>query len=211
MTANTTAESRVVVIAAMDRTPASEAVLHTATSLAQGIAGAELHLVHVITVAPEPVAPSMSAPARFLEEGRAWVDGVAARAAERFKGRVAAHLAVGDATREILQIASDLEADLVVVGSHGKGAIERMLAGSVSQSVAKKARCAVLIARPKEYAAEDAPSIAPPCPQCLEVQRATNGEKLWCPQHAARHVQGRVHYEIPPSFGVGSMFIRPEG
>lgn len=206
MSPNDTARSRTVILAAIDRSPASDACMYTATSLAQGIAGAELHFLHVIEASPQTTSPL-----NLLEEGRNAIDAVAAKAAERFKGRIAAHLAVGDASREILQLASDLEADLIVVGSHGKKTLERMLVGSVSQSVVKKARCAVLVARPKEYATEPVPEIAPPCPKCLETQRASGGDKLWCEQHAGRHAHGRLHYETPPSYGVGSMLIRPEG
>lgn len=202
------AANRTVIVAAIDRTPASDPCINTATALAQDIAGAELHFLHVIEA--QPSAPAMASPASLLEEARKFVDGVASAAGARFKGRLAAHLAVGDPSREILQLASDLEADVIVVGSHGKKALERMLVGSVSQSVVKKARCAVLVARPKEYGAEEIPEIAPPCPKCLETQRASNGERLWCEQHAGRHAHGRLHYELPQSYGVGSMFIRPD-
>lgn len=71
-----------------------------------------------------------------------------------------------------------------------------------------KAPCAVLVARAK--AQEAVPEIEPPCPACVEVQRTSSGDKLWCQQHSSRHVHGRLHYEAPPSFGVGAMFIRPE-
>lgn len=211
MSSNNPAVNRTVIVAAIDRTPAGDQALYTATTLAQDIAGAELHLVHVIAAATPPAAAAMPSPASLLEEARTFIDGAAKTAGERFEGHIAAHLAVGDASREILQIATDVEADLIVVGSHGKKALERMLVGSVSQSVVKKARCAVLVARPKEYAHEEVPEIAPPCPKCLEVQRATAGEKLWCEQHAGRHAHGRLHYELPKSYGVGSMLIRPEG
>lgn len=211
MSSNNPAANRTVIVAAVDRTAASDQCIYTATTLAQDVAGAELHFVHVIEATPQVPAPALPSPASLLEDARSFVDGVASKAAERFKGRIAAHLAVGDASREILQLASDLEADLIVVGSHGKKALERVLVGSVSQSVMKKARCAVLVARAKEYGHEPVPEIAPACPQCLETQRASAGERLWCEQHAGRHAHGRLHYELPASYGVGSMFIRPEG
>lgn len=211
MSSKTNAANRTVIVAAIDRSPASDACLYTATALARDIAGAELHLMHVIAATPQPIGPAMPSPASLLEDARNYVDGVAKNVSERFAGRVAAHLAVGDPSREILQLATDLEADLIVVGSHGKKTLERMLVGSVSSTVVKKARCAVLVARPKEYAHEQVPEIAPPCPKCLETQRASAGEKLWCEQHAGRHAHGRLHYELPQSYGVGAMFIRPEG
>ncbi len=204
-----TNNERVVVVAAVDQTAASDAVIYTATSLASSIAGAELHFVHVIA---EPPTNGLSPLPmnELLREGRTFLDRVTASASPRFGGRVVGHLGVGAPQRQILQLAADLEADLVVVGSHGKGAIARMMLGSVSQSVVNNAPCAVLVARPKEYRT-DIPEIEPPCPRCLEVQRASGGEKLWCEQHSSRHPRGRLHYESPSSFGVGSMLLRPEG
>lgn len=202
--------NRTVIIAAIDRTPASDPALTTAAGLAQGIAGAELHLIYVIAPIPEPALPAIPAPSAMLEEARKFIDGIASNAAQRFTGRVAAHLAVGEPAREILQLATDLEADVIVVGTHGKKALERMLVGSVSQSVVKKAQCAVVVARPKEYVHGDVPEILPPCPKCLDTQRASKGEKLWCEQHSRRHAHGQLHYEMPKGYGAGAMFIRAE-
>ncbi len=57
----------------------------------------------------------------------------------------------GSPKRVILDTAETLRADLIVVGSHGYGAINRFLLGSVSQAVAQHAKCSVLIVRtPKE-------------------------------------------------------------
>lgn len=47
----------------------------------------------------------------------------------------------------ILDEAEKIEADLIIVGSHGYGAIKRFLLGSVSQAVALHAKCSVLIVR----------------------------------------------------------------
>jgi len=54
----------------------------------------------------------------------------------------------GDAAEEILRAAEEEETDLVVVGSHGLGAVGRLLLGSVAERVARRARCPVLLARP---------------------------------------------------------------
>lgn len=53
----------------------------------------------------------------------------------------------GSPKQVILEEAEAFGADLIVVGSHGHGAIERFLLGSVSQAVALHARCSVEIVR----------------------------------------------------------------
>jgi nucleotide-binding universal stress UspA family protein len=204
-----TTTNRTVIIAAVDRTPASDPAATTAAALAQGITGAELHLVHVIAPLPEAAFPVVP-PNALLEDARKFIDGVTRTVADRFGGRIAAHLAAGEPAREILQLATDLEADVVVVGTHGKKALERMLVGSVSLNVVKKARCPVIVARPKEYVNDDVPEILPPCPRCLETQRVSAGERLWCEDHSRQHAHGRLHYEMPKGYGAGAMLIRAD-
>lgn len=53
----------------------------------------------------------------------------------------------GSPKHAILQQADEFGADLIVVGSHGRGAVGRFLLGSVSQSVSMHAKCSVEIAR----------------------------------------------------------------
>jgi nucleotide-binding universal stress UspA family protein len=54
----------------------------------------------------------------------------------------------GDPADEILHAAHEVGADVIVLGSHGHGAIERLLLGSVSDKVAHGASRAVMIIRP---------------------------------------------------------------
>jgi hypothetical protein len=51
----------------------------------------------------------------------------------------------------LLQMAVDYDADLMVVGTHGRRGVERMMLGSVAEELVRKARCPVLVARPKDY------------------------------------------------------------
>lgn len=54
---------------------------------------------------------------------------------------------VGHAWEVIIQVAEDWRADLVVVGSHGRGGVERVLLGSVAEAVVRHSPCPVLITR----------------------------------------------------------------
>ena len=56
-----------------------------------------------------------------------------------------AHPAGGDPAEAILRVADEIDADLVVVGARGLGAVERFVRGSVSTRVAHHSTCDVLI------------------------------------------------------------------
>src|ERR671916_1337820 len=60
-----------------------------------------------------------------------------------------AHLRMGGVAEEIVGLADELDAGLVVVGSRGLGRIRRTLAGSVSDSVFRHAQCPVMVVRAK--------------------------------------------------------------
>jgi nucleotide-binding universal stress UspA family protein len=73
--------------------------------------------------------------------------------AKKIKDRVHffVHARIGKAAQEILGVAEDVGADLVIVGSKGLTGIERMVLGSVSEKVVREAGCTVEVARPKTY------------------------------------------------------------
>ncbi|HXR37887.1 MAG TPA: universal stress protein [Terracidiphilus sp.] len=54
---------------------------------------------------------------------------------------------VGDVTMNIVDTATEWQADLIVVGSHGQRSIQNFLLGSVAESVARQAKCSVEIVR----------------------------------------------------------------
>jgi nucleotide-binding universal stress UspA family protein len=56
----------------------------------------------------------------------------------------------GEAHEEIVRAAKLLDASYVVVGTHGRTGISRMVLGSVAERVARHAHCSVLVARPEQ-------------------------------------------------------------
>jgi nucleotide-binding universal stress UspA family protein len=61
------------------------------------------------------------------------------------------HARFGKPADEILAVARDVGADLVIVGTKGLTGLERMVLGSVAEQVVREAGCAVVIARPRTY------------------------------------------------------------
>ena len=90
------------------------------------------------------------AQAESLMEARAAHEHLSKESSEqlRLAGLLArAEVRAGDATTEILAAAQGWDADLIVMGSRGRGPISRALLGSVARSVLLNAKCSVLIVR----------------------------------------------------------------
>jgi nucleotide-binding universal stress UspA family protein len=61
--------------------------------------------------------------------------------------RVEHRVEQGDPAIEILRVAAKEKADLIVMGTHGRGGVLRMLMGSVAEQVMRKAPCPVMVVR----------------------------------------------------------------
>jgi len=73
-----------------------------------------------------------------------------AKAAEKLRVanfNVSTDLVEGDPKSQIIDIAKEWHADMIVLGSHGRTGIDRFLMGSVSQGVVRHAHCSVEIIR----------------------------------------------------------------
>jgi nucleotide-binding universal stress UspA family protein len=64
----------------------------------------------------------------------------------RYQG-AGVHCAVGDAGHEITDFASREKADLIVMPSHGRTGLKRLLIGSVAERVVRLSHCPVLVLR----------------------------------------------------------------
>jgi nucleotide-binding universal stress UspA family protein len=156
------------ILVPVDFSPATDCVLTLARELARALQ-AELHLVHVREIAAVPVFPAATigypgigmpemGMAGGLPVGSPGL-GVADLPNEKEKSRLAslqeelarsglsafAHEPEGAVVEEILKLASEISADLVVMGSHGHGAVYNLLVGCVTEGVLKAGRCPVLL------------------------------------------------------------------
>ena len=166
------------------------------------------------TSSPPRSEPSISSwrpavPQALEATGRLVLNRAAEHARSRFRGKIGLHLLVGTPWREITQLASNVSADLVFVGTSGRTGLARVLLGSVAEQVVRHAGCPVLVIRPKEHQANAEVGIEPPCADCVAVQKETDRARLWCERHSTHHPHGNLHYEVPPTFAVGSMNYVP--
>lgn len=104
--------------------------------------------------------------------------------------RCVTHLSVEFPAAAITQLGVDLDADLIVVGTHGRQGFQRLVLGSVAEAVVRMARCPVLVVRPKQTELP-VPEVQPPCPRCVAERARTEGRETWCEQHRVKH--GRRH------------------
>lgn len=116
--------------------------------------GAELVLVHVTTEAPLYGEHVFSMPdvKRIFETQAKWADDRLAERAEalsrdgvqtRWQHRT------GVVHDEIVRAAREASADYIVIGTHGRGGLDRMMLGSVADRVVRMSPCPVVTVRPR--------------------------------------------------------------
>lgn len=114
---------------------------------------------------------------------------------------IVAHVALGSPARAIADLAASLDADAVIVGTHGRRGLKRALLGSVAEEVVRISGCPVVVVRPKEHPVDArVPQIEPVCPDCAKVREETDGKQQWCAHHLEHHPRAHVyHYEDVPA------------
>jgi nucleotide-binding universal stress UspA family protein len=137
------------VLVAIDGSGQSLRALKTAIDEAR-VWGAEVHAAYVIEIglfSSLPVDNTWEVMYSLLDkEGREILDGAIAAAAEAGVP-LTTHLRQGHAGQELLNLAEEVGADLIVVGSLGKSGIERLLLGSVSSFVVTNSPVTTMVVR----------------------------------------------------------------
>jgi nucleotide-binding universal stress UspA family protein len=105
---------------------------------------------------------------------------------------VGVHLRRGDAAAEIAQLASEIEADVIIVGAHQK--LRSLLLGSTSERLMQATKCPVVVAGPRPPVPQShIIRIEAACPDCLVARAETQGKSWWCKRHSERHLHAH-HY-----------------
>lgn len=143
------------ILLATDGSPEAERAARMAVALSESL-DSELHLAWV-----EHMRGPLGAPEHVTVDPEFWskMEDTARRVAreklqtqveniQNIGGEVAEiHAGVGRPDAEIVRLAEEIEAGLIIVGSRGHGAIKRILLGSVSTSVIRHAHGPVLVVR----------------------------------------------------------------
>lgn len=137
------------ILAAVDFSEVSSRVVEQAARLAEAFS-AELSLVHVAAPDPEFVGydagPESVRGQRAAELRSEHRELQAMAEALRERGlRARALLIQGPTVEKLVEEIARLDADVAVLGSHGRGALMRALLGSVSEGVIRGASCPVLV------------------------------------------------------------------
>jgi len=142
------------VLVAIDFSDSTDRVIDWAARLAERCES-RVWLIHV--AAPNPDFVGYEAGPDVVREQRATElrdeHRTLQNRAEELRNRgidATALLVQGPSVAKILSEAESLGADLIVMGSHGRGVVARVLLGSVSEGVLRHARCPVTILPARE-------------------------------------------------------------
>ena len=197
-----------VILVALSTDETGDLALYEAARIAASRPNSELHVVHVVeengTAESDDEFVTLE---HRLERAPTAIEGVVNRFQRSLPARVTAHVRAGEVWRSILQAAVDLNADLIVVGSHRRTRLEKMIVGSNAERVLRNAHCPVLVAVLKNYeGATKSQSIEPPCAECLVVRQETHGATFWCDRHRRAYTQPHVY---SPSSGRSVVSVMP--
>lgn len=192
-----TDKRRYKMVVAIDFSEMSEVVMETALDLAGRHDAPELHVLSVLA-APRGLRKLQSADhgvgAAELEALDAALgafvtsklDDFDSARAERADWRVHVHARMGGAAEQIVYLAWEAEADLIILGRHGHVRWPRFLMGSVPERVLRMARCPVLTVQPTDYGLpeRDPDEALPACAECVAVRRDSDGARWFCQAHS---------------------------
>lgn len=122
-----------------------------------------MYLLHVMDLILEQTAPMAGTVGPSLQERyRKETEHLQDLIPKNYKNdlHVETAVAVGNASSEIARFAREKNADLIVVGTHGRRGLVRFLMGSTAEALLRDAPCQVLIVKPKVAVAANTEAFA---------------------------------------------------
>ena len=137
-----------ILLVASDGSDESRLAIDRAVRLARQD-DAALHLVHVGLLSQwvQPDTLSSQQYGRIKQEARDRLEAEVAYAEDVGGTVTEAHRRMGQADSEIIELAEEINADLVLLGSRGQNTIERIVLGSDSENIVRYAPCSVMVVR----------------------------------------------------------------
>ena len=195
-------------VVGLDFTDADGPAFDQAAQIARRVPHTELHLVHVFHT-----ELSAERSRELVGHLRLYVNEKAAIANGLPGITVGIHLRAGKPAREIVQLATEVHADIIVVGSHRGPHLKHSIVGSTAEKLVAGASCPVFVASPMPKVPEKhEPAIEPACPQCVQARKASGGATWWCPRHS--HIANGAHtysYQRELPFASHDSAIFPTG
>ena len=143
------------ILCGTDLSDTAEAAWTTGCELARTL-HADVILVHVFIALPVYPDVAVIEVQRLWEDQRAWVENTLTERvhAATTRGLNARFIIkTGTAPESIVEAATEAHADLIVIGTHGRTGLTRLVIGSVAERVVRHAPCAVLTVKPTAVAA----------------------------------------------------------
>ena len=136
------------ILVPFDFSPTAESALLWAADLHRSLGG-ELKLVHVLPTVPMGVSVAGELPMPAPSEvDVAKLDDELQKVAERFvPGAATEVLFAANPSEGVLHAADTWIPDLIVIGTHGRGGVKRLLLGSVADVLVRTATCPVVTVR----------------------------------------------------------------
>jgi nucleotide-binding universal stress UspA family protein len=195
--------ARFVLVVGIDFSAVAASALEQAVQIAERVGDAEIHLVHVVIPHISPPDFSVSVWHELSQLNAVDHAGIelqrVVHSVQSNGTRAEGHVRVGRPDCEIARLAAVLDADLIVVGTHGRRGLDRLILGSIAERVVRRAPCAVLIHRPRDRA--ENLRMRPLCRACMAIQKQTHGATLFCAWHSEHHTREASYDETP---GAGS-------
>ncbi|HEY3234804.1 MAG TPA: universal stress protein [Polyangiaceae bacterium] len=147
---NTEEEPKAILVA-VDASAGAPRLVSAAARLSRSLPQAVLHVAHVFRTgrldraragAPVPASDAM-------DEAKEYLESQVRSARRQCRNDALGHFVVGDPTRELLKLCTELKVDLLVVGTHDHFGFERLLLGSIAERLVRDAGCSVLVVRPR--------------------------------------------------------------
>ena len=138
------------ILVAVDGSKHSDAAFDVAMDISQKY-GSQVFVLHVFQGGTGPgtlVSPGFEDDMRAI--GQQIFDSYEAKVKEgrdSLQKNVRMLLEMGDAAQKIMETASKIKCDLVLIGSRGRGGFKELLLGSVSHKVTNHASCPVLVVK----------------------------------------------------------------